>query len=253
MYRYVDKELTFTPIIKRALRLHYVTLKHTIPFIICITVIKYLAVMLTSLIGNNVISDFLYVVTAFILAYFFSMALLAAHRAFIDKPLATMEAVRTITRRLFPIFATFVCYVLGAMIVYTVADLAMRGVDHLVGDRTSTAYMTTVLIAFALMMVFVGMFYFSYPLTVISEKGWRKAFFDSAILSERVKFNVLILIMILAAAVLLLTPGSIGEYILSSYHLELVFDFVVLCVLMPLYINLMLLTIHAGKQQAGIE
>lgn len=253
MYRYVDKELTFTPIIKRALRLHYVTLKHTIPFILCITVIKYLAVLLTGFVGNNVVSDFLYVVTAFIIAYFFSMALLAAHRAFIDKPITTMDAARAITQRLLPIFITLLCYAFGATIVYLIADLVMRGVDHLIGDRTATVYMATFIITSVLTLVFVGMFYFCFPLTVLDEKEWRKAFFDSAILTEKLKFNVLILILILGATVLLLTPGSIGEYILSSYHLELIFDFVVLCVLVPLYINLMLLTIHAGKQQAGIE
>ncbi len=253
MNRYLNNEITFSIMLKQAVRLHYLTLKHTIPFILAITIIKYAAVLLASLFSSDYVRDVIYIIAGLGIAYFFAAALLTTHRAFIDKSTTVFDIVSDIAKRIKPIFITLLVYVAGVIAIYYFMQLVLIGVDRLIVDRTSALHGGMAIISAMFCILYAAMFYFSFAIAVIDEKPFHKAFYNSALLSEKEKFSVMVLFIIFFAVIILLTPATISEYLLSSYHLGALFDFVVLCVAVPLYINLLLLTINDAKQQVLVE
>lgn len=249
MNRYPDNELTFSALFKRSMRLHYLTLKHTIFFILGITLLKYFSVLAIA-ITTGYAHQVIYIIAALIILYLFSAALLSAQRAFLDKPESALNAVKTIWRRVLPIYVTLLIYVVGMVILYYLIEYAALAVDKLLHEpQSSSLHGGSLILMTAVLFTYIAMLYFAFPLVIIDEKSVGKAFYDSAVLTEKNKAGVLLLILILCATLVLLTPGAVHEYFLSLYHLDAVFDFVVLCVATPIYINLLLLLINDSKQQ----
>lgn len=248
MNRYPESELDFTDLLYRSVRLHYLTLKHTVFCILMITLVKYLSaisfVFVSSLYGRIVV----YVIAGLIVSYLLAGTLLAAQRAFNDRPESIFDALKTIWHRLIPIYTTFLAYVVGSVAVYFLAKFAMIGLMKVLHE-SSALHDASLMLTTVLMLVYVAMFFFSFPLSIIDDKPIHKAFYESALLGERNKFGILVLFVIMGLTILLLVPGMIHEYFLSLYHLDAVFDFVVLCVAVPIYINLLLLLINDSKCQ----
>lgn len=71
MTRYPMQELSFSELLKRSVRLHYLTLKHTIFCILFMTITKYACILLLGLFLNTYSQDVIYIVAALIMAYFF--------------------------------------------------------------------------------------------------------------------------------------------------------------------------------------
>lgn len=248
MNRYPETELDLSVLLKRSIRLHYLTLKHTIFFILAMTVVKYLSILLLALFPGHLVHIAVYVVAVLLIVYFFAAALLAAQRAFTDQPLSTLDAVKSVWKRILPIYGTFLAYVIGAVVVYHLGNYLVIGVEKLLHESLDVSGITLI-ISTAFLLVFVAMFYFSFPLSIIDEKPIHQAFYDSVLLTEKNKFGILVLFLILGATLILLIPGAMHEYFLTLYHLDAVFDFVVLCVATPIYINLLLLLINDAKKQ----
>ncbi|OGT41209.1 MAG: hypothetical protein A3F13_08220 [Gammaproteobacteria bacterium RIFCSPHIGHO2_12_FULL_40_19] len=249
MNRYPDNELSFSDLLKRSIRLHYLTLKHTIFFILVITLIKYLSVLalaLTPMPAHKAV----YIIAALIISYFFAAALVAAQRAFLDQSGSMLNALKTIWHRILPIYGTLLIYVIGTIILYYLIDSVTFAVDKLLHEPSSSSlHGGSLILMTALMFMYIAMFYFAFPITIIDEKPVHKAFYDSTLMTEKNKFGVLILFLILCSTIVLLIPGAIHEYFLTLYHLDAVFDFIVLCVAGPIYINLLLLLINDSKKQ----
>ena len=249
MNRYPDNVMSFSDLLKRSIRLHYLTLKHAIFFILMITLIKYLSILVlafTPMRAHKVV----YIVAALIIAYLFAAALLSVQRAFFDRSESVLSAIKTIWRRILPIYTTLLTYVVGIVVIYYLTDYATMAVDKVLHEPTTSGlHGGTLIFMTAIMFVYIAMFYFSFPISVIDEKSMRRAFYDSALLSEKNKFGILVLFLILGSTLMLLLPGAVHEYFLTVYHLDAVFDFVVLCVATPIYINLLLLLINDAKKQ----
>lgn len=249
MNRYPDSVMPFSALLKRSVRLHYLTLKHAIYFILGITLIKYLSLLAIAF-APLYVRIVVYVVAALIISYLFAAALLSVQRAFLDKPQSALDAIKTIWRRILPIYGTLLIYIVGMVILYYLINAATLAVDKLLHEpHSSSLHGGSLIIMTALLLTYIAMLYFAYPLAIIEERSIGQAFYDSAILGEKNKAGVLLLILILCATMVLLVPGAVHEYFLMLYHLDAVFDFVVLCVAAPIYINLMLLLINDSKQQ----
>jgi len=251
MNRYPNNEMSLGDIFNRSVRLHYLTLKHTILCIFFITIVKYISMILIQSVSTQY-QYLIYVIAATAIVYFFSAALFATHRAFIDESQSIRVTLKTIWHRAIQIYTTFAAYIIGIILVDYLSKLLVLGIDKIF-HQAITSNGVTLIVTTILVMVYIATFYFAFPITVIDEKPAHKAFYISALLTEKTKFAVLISFMILSAVILLLTPGMINEYLLSTYHLDALFDFVVLCVAVPLYINLLLFIIHDAKQQVVLE
>ena len=252
MNRYFDHEMGFSDLFKRSFRLHYLTLKHTIPCILFITIAKYISASLIGLFQNIFVQAVIYIAAIAVIAYFFAVALLETHRSFIDKPQSIRDAIKTVWKRITPIATTFVAYIIGGIIVFIFMQSLLFAAGKIF-QPSSNLQLFLWIIKSIFLMVYIAVLYFSFPLTIIDETPVFKAFYNSAVLTEKQKWGVFVLFFIFSAIVLLLTPGTINEYFLSVYHLDILFDFVVLCVAIPLYINLLLLLMHNAKLQVVFD
>src|SRR3990167_1757618 len=250
MNRYPTNELSLRKIVKCSLRLHYLTLKHTIYCILGITLVKYTAVFLMMIFPDVVAQLSFFSIGTLVVIYFFSVALLTTHYAFIDKTQSLTHVFKIVNQRLLPILTTFILYVGGIIFIFFASKLMTHALNQLYFHGSlSVTDGGGMLIVCILLMVYIALFFFSLPIAVIDKKSIKKSFYDSALLTEGNKVGVLILFFLLLTVLILLTTGTIHEYFLSMYHLDIVFDFVVLCVAIPLYINLLLLLIHDSKVQ----
>lgn len=248
MNRYPTEALSVRNLLKLSIRLHYVTLKQVIACVLVITIVKYFCVLLGKL--YPVIASQLIIsgVAIILTIYFFAAALLAAHRAFIDHPISVGEAIKTIGRKSVKIYTTFFAYFFGTMAVYFFAKFSAMRILKLLHMQTTSSPGVILYMAF-LCMLFLALFYFSFPITVIDDKPVHKAFYESALLTEKNKLGILLSVCIFFMAYVLMMPKMLHEHFLVVYHLSALFDFVVLCVSIPLYINLLLLLMNDSKQQ----
>lgn len=252
MNRYSNTQSLFGELLKKTFRLHYLTLKHTILCILVITVVKYIAAYFNVFTHNLVVDFTVDMIAMFAIVYFFACALSATHAAFTDQPQSFIESIKLTWKNGINIFGTYVCYFIGFWIVYWFTQLIAYAIGRIFHEPTVLHGLSLFLIAVVTLM-YVAMFCFSYPLAVLEKKPIYQHFYDSILLSEKQRFGILILFIILSVIFFLVTPNSAQEYFLTSYHLEGVFDFVVLCVLMPLFVNLLLFLIADAKIQVAAE
>lgn len=253
MNRYPKEEIGFKELVKRSLSLHYLTLKQVIVCVLVITIVKYFSMMLSVLYPEPMPLLINMIVSLIFYVYFFAAALLAAHRIFIDQPISISVALATVWRRGIRIFTTFFVYVFGLILVFYFAKLTGEGVLKLLHINPSLPNQGVIFYMAILCLLFLALFYFAFPITVINDKPVQQAFYDSVVLSEKNKFGILMSICILFIAYVLMTPKMVHAYLLAAYHLDVVFDFIVLCVAIPLYINAVLLLINDSKRQVRMD
>lgn len=252
MNRYPDKVLSLTEILKRSIRLHYLTLKHTIACILLIAIVKNVAVMGLSLFTSAIMQWIIYLVAAVLIVYFFAVALQATNSAFRDQPKSIMDSMKSAWNNIIQTYLAFFAYVFGAIIVFRITRLLIVAVDKLIHEPSAMHGLVHI-IALTLTLLFVAIFYFGFPITIVDEKSMHKSFYDSILLSEKEKLGILMSLLILGAVILLLTPSLVSEYFLSMFHLDALFDFVVLCVALPLFVNSLLLLLSDAKKQMALE
>lgn len=249
MNRYPNAEASLTQLLKNSFRLHYLTLKHIIFFILLLTALKYLSFIVTLFVSNWIAQIIVYCITALPAIYLFSAALLSTHDAFMDRSKTFSDALLETRKNAKNIYITLFGYIVGILCTYAFAKLLGLAVYHLLDKYFTAVHGFTMIFSATLMLMFVAMFFFSYPLAVIDSKKIQNTFYDSLVLSDKNKFGIIILFFIMIAINVLISPASLQEYFLSTYHLGVLYDFVVLCVMLPLFINLLLLLINDAKLQ----
>lgn len=252
MHRYLTEATTLTALLTQSIRSHYATLKHTIFYILCIAIIKNAAFYLADLTTNRFLSAVIFIVATLAAIYFFSAALLATHEVFCDQPKTAKDILFAIKERILKIYSSVILYVVGTVIVYYIIRLLLIVIGKIVHEP-SAIHGGLLIIGWAIIFVYIAVFYFAMSLCVIKNITLKDAFHDSILQTERVKANVFLLYVILGAIVLLISPAMLHEYFLSTYYLTPLFDFIVLCVLGPIYINFMLLSMHDAQLQLGVE
>ncbi|EKD92032.1 MAG: putative membrane spanning protein [uncultured bacterium] len=252
MNRYPTNPVLMGNLFNRSVRLHYLTLKHTIFYIALIALIKNIVFYLAGLTANFFLDALIFIVGALFIIYFYAAALLATHEAFCDQPQSIKTILLKIKERIFTIYASFILYIVGTIAVYYFVKLILIAAGRLIHEP-SAIHGGLLIIGWALIFVYIAIFYFSISLCIIKSTSLKEAFYDSMLQTERVKFNVFVLYAILGAIALLISPVMLHEDFLSTYHLATPFDFVVLCVLAPLYLNLTLLSIHDATLQLETE
>lgn len=248
MNRYPTEEMSPRQLLRRSVRLHYLTLKYTILFFLIMVVIKYLALFVLNFIANSYLKILVEIVAAVMIFYCFSATLLTAHQAFIDKPLLSFKhALKRIWFHSREIYATCLIYAAGGIIIYELTILTVFVVAKFTHPINPSTHNIILAVGIILLVMYVSMLYFSVPLAILDQESIWKSFYRSVWLTEKNKVGIFISFSIVGILLLLLTPGMMHEYLLSVYHLDSLFDFVVLCVGAPIYINFLLFLIHDSK------
>src|SRR3990167_827195 len=207
---YPTGELGLGQLLKRSLRMHYLSLKYSIFCILLITFVKYLATSLPLIVSNPYVEWSLYLVSGLAISFLFSAALLATHRAFIDDPKPIGNAIRTIWARKLPIYAVLAAYFAGIFLLHYVVVAVIAIEDHFLASIAIHGF--TLMMLTAIMLTFIAMFFFAPSFVVIEEGTFSKVARSSLILGEKNKFGILVLFIFLFAIVLLLAPNSMHEY-----------------------------------------
>lgn len=253
MNRYPTHELSLWQLFKQSFRLHYLTLKHSIFFILVLTLVKFGATLLLNYFSNYLVQDAIFFIAILLGVFFFSAALFAAHESFTDHSRKLIDVLTEIKGNLVNIYAAFIAYLAIIVGSNVLANLLNMLVRKLLTNIDSPVYGATTIISLVIILMAIGMFSLIYPLAVIDKKKIRNAFHDSLLLSDRSKFGLLALFFMLIVINLLVSPRALQEYFLSSYYLSPIFDFIVLCVMIPLFINFLLLLINDAKLQVKEE
>lgn len=247
MIRYLDTESSLTQLLYKSFRLHYLTLKHTIFCLLAIALVKYLSAYFVLMTRNVYVESVIYVISAVFIVYFFTAALIATHRAFLDQPQSFLDSLKAAWEKKFSILISFFGYVIGFFIILFFADLLITAVNRLFHEPSVLHGFSLILKLTALLM-YLAMFSLAFPLSIIDdEKSFYAAFIKSIIFSEKNKLGIFLLFFMLGITFLLISPQTVQEYFLTMYHLEGLFDFVVLCVFAPLFINMLLMTIQDSR------
>ncbi|PIZ03707.1 MAG: hypothetical protein COY58_07685 [Gammaproteobacteria bacterium CG_4_10_14_0_8_um_filter_38_16] len=247
MNRYPDAQTTFAPLLRRSFRLHYLTLKHTIFFILAIAIIKTITSFLMVYMREPYLIDVIAIAGVLIALYFFSAALFSTHRAFTDKAVSVMDALRTVWKNGLRIYSALLGYIVGAVATIILMRLLVSGIDRLLHQEI-ILHNFLILMMIAVSTLYIAIFSLSFPLIVIdSNQSIFKVFHDSVVLSEKNKFGIALLFFLMGMIYTLVSPATLQEYFLTVYHLQGLYDFVVFCVFIPLFINILLMVVHDSK------
>lgn len=252
MNRYPDNELTFTEMVLRAIRLHYLTLKYTIVIIIALTLLKSVLLTITRFFPSDAMQYLITLIAILGVTYLVSVALLSTHQAFIDQPKSLNSVLKTTLERLPMLYATLALYILGSVVVYYFVKLLLMAIAKLINEP-SPMHAALLLIGISFVVGYFVIFSFALPLCLIEKKSLRDAFYESLLLTEKNKFGVFMLFMIFGAMTFLVLPNSIHEHLLNLYHLDLVFDLIALSVAFPIFINLFLIVMNNCQREFTLE
>ena len=247
---YPTGELGMGALLKRALRLHYLSLRYSILCILLITITKFIATSMPTVFSNGYIAFATYLLCTLLISFFFSAALLATHRAFIDQPKPIKNAIQTIWVEKKRIYAILAAYAAGIVCLHYLT-LGILFLEERLFPSIAVHGFTLMLLT-ALLLTFVAMFFFAPFYVVIEKTSFGSVVRSSLILGEKNKFGIFLLFILLFVLTLLLAPKSMHEYYLSTYHLDVLYDFIALCVLLPIFINFTLLLINDSKQQVPV-
>jgi hypothetical protein len=249
MNRYPAEVLSLGQMVKHAFRLHYLTLKNTIFFILLLVMVKYFSAVFSLFFTNPIIDGALSIVTLLFGIFLFSAAMYSTHASFMDHKNSFSGAFYATKQNALSIYAAFFAYVGIILLGYLIAKLFGMIIFKLVSDFRSPVHGLRVILSATIVLMTVGMFFFVYPLAVIDPKKITKTLYNSLVLSDKSKIGIFTLLFIIIAIHLLISPASLQEFFFSTYHLGVVYDFVVLSVMVPLFINLLLLIINDAKLQ----
>jgi hypothetical protein len=248
MQCYPDKEMSTLGLVKQITRLLYTSFKKSLVWIVLIALVQHASISWLATFGGFYGQAVIDMLALILIAFFFSVALYSSHHAFIDQPVSMMGSIKAIWQKKIHIFSVLLMYVVGAILVYYAVELIIQGVDRLLHEPSALHGLTLILTT-AFLLMYVAMFYFAFPLAVIDEKPFPSVFYDSLLLTEKNKTGVIVLLMILGALIIMMTPGMAYMDYLMAYHLQFLYTLVLLCIAVPIYINLLLLLIHDSKKQ----
>lgn len=244
MNRYFETPQKFSVIFGRAVRLHYLSLKYAIIPILLITLVKFLGNSFYQLTENSFARYVIVIVALTLCAYLFAIAFLSAHQAFLDQPNTFLNNTQQIWNEKLPVLISFWLYVGGLTVLYYFLSYVNTGIASLVSSHSPVPGIVNIFIA-AILIIYVALFYFLYPLSIIDSKNTLRVNCTRSItLSEKNKYGVIASLFILILMLLLVMPSSVPEYFLAMLHLDIVLDFCVFSVVLPLIINLLLLLIR---------
>lgn len=248
MTHYPAEVMSARKLLRYALRMHYLSLKHTIFFLLMLVIIKYIALFFIHLTDRVWLQSIIEIIAIPFFLYFFAAGLLATHYAYTDQSLRFNGGyLKIIWKRQWDIYKTFFIYAVGFFVVYGIMLLVVFLTNRIAHTTDASSNYIILLIGAVLLVMYGAMLYFSVPLIIIDKKPNGNVFYRSILLSEKNKFGVILSLSILGATLLLLMPGMLHEYFLSAYHLNAVFDFLVLCVAAPIYFNFLLFLINDSK------
>jgi hypothetical protein len=204
-------------------------------------------------ISNGIAKTVIYFFAWMIVVYLFSAALFSSHEAFMDRSKTFSDALMEIKKNALNIYATFFGYVISVLCAYAIARLLRYAAYEILPHYLSPVHGVMLIISATIVLMSVFMFFYSYPLAVIDSKKIQNTFYDSLVLSDRNKLGIFTLFAILIAVAMLISPEALQEYFLSTYHLGVLYDFLVLCVMIPFFINLLLFLINDAKLQLMAE
>ena len=248
---YPTTEVNFSKIVKLSLRHYFKTFCYSL---ICI-ILLFLATRPNLLSFANLYSQ-LTVKYVFIIAifFFFSVALLAAHLAFKGvENQGYKSAFKKICKRVLNIAGTIIVYAVGILIILYATHYMRIGILHVDVNASQTIKGLLIMLELVFLGVFLCMFFFSYPVSVIHEKSIPKSFLYAALLSEKNKIGIFLLLFIITLPYSLMRNHGMDFQFVAQHHLSFVYDFVVLSFFVPVFINLLLLFINDSKNQFAAD
>ena len=94
MNRYPNEVISLSRMFGKSVRLHYLTLKHSILFIFLITVIKFIATLAIQPTTNTYLEWLIIIIATFLIVYCFSAALYGVQAAFKDAPPSIAQNIK---------------------------------------------------------------------------------------------------------------------------------------------------------------
>ncbi|OGT33915.1 MAG: hypothetical protein A3C44_02660 [Gammaproteobacteria bacterium RIFCSPHIGHO2_02_FULL_39_13] len=247
MSYYPERALGFSNLTKIAFRFYLVTLKQAAPFIFLIVLVKQFCAAFEVVYKTGLPNVITNTVTVAIIIFLLSAIILSAHRAFSETVGSFLKIFVDTVKNTPRIFITTVFFIVGCIGFYGLIELAHKGL-HQLFPAPSAIHGVMLFILTIISLVYVFMFILSVPLVVIQQCGIFKSFLRSALLSEKNITGVIVLFFFSLLLISFISKGLVlREYFVPIYYLDVVYDFVVLCIGIPLLTNILLLVLHDSE------
>lgn len=169
--------------------------------------------------------------------FLFSMALYRADALLKQQPVSFMQASKVIIQRILKVLAAVLIFVISIILIALLVKWVMFSLFRLEG---AIAVLGLTLIGGLPIMAGLIFFYFTVPLIAVDNESLWMAFYRSADLTQQNWLYVFGLYTGMIVILIALLPYTLHAHWLKTYYLMEVFNLSVLCLLLPLLINMTL-------------
>lgn len=257
MNTYPKREITFRKMFQLSFRQHFSTMYYGF---FCIALLFLIAFMHAHFLQNVHDHSFapvtilgFKVIYVLFFIFFFSVALLNTHQAFSGQGYHYTDAFRKICLRMPRLLLILGIYIGGmCLLIYLLRGLH-TAIFYLDKQADSAVEFVVDFFSLIVFLLFICIFFFSFPLAVIKHDSLSTTFKESMLLSEKNKTGIILLLFFITMTYsLLLSQGQDISFV-ARHQLGYLYDFLVLCVMVPLCMNFLLLLINDAKQQIKID
>lgn len=245
MILYPSKPLTYFRILLKSLRHHPIVLKQTILLIAVMVIVKDLFIYLGGLPSNIYLRWLFMVLISVVLIYLWSVMLYLTSELFSARVISLQSAIQRVNKRLLQIYGCCLTYVIGAALLVAFANFLLLIAKRYDADIPLVMESLWVVVLGGIpTLVYLISCLFALPIVIMEDVGVFAAFNQSRRLVKRRWFGVFGVYMIFLITMLLTSPNTIHAHLLRHYHIEVLFDFVVLCVMLPIFTNAVLFMLN---------
>lgn len=229
--------------IDQSFKCYWPVFKRIVPWAFCLTLIEGISTYSNLYLVNDVFYWICLLLESFAFLFVLGAMLYQANSILEEKPVTFKEACLMVCRRLGSMYMVFVLFI-AIIISYCVLFFHIM---HRLGEHAHSQPLLAnifLLFALALLMVFIVFFLFTLPLIVLEGLSALNAIKQAYQLSKShpvLIFTVYASISIVAVVVF---PATQHAHFFMRYHVWLLFDFIMYCLLLPFVLNYMLFLLN---------
>lgn len=235
MSRYPQEFCDFDQLVSLSFRYWFKCLLQI--FFIIVVFVGVLSIMYHLPPVHRVVETIAIIISSAVAFFLFSMALYRADTMLKDQPVSLIDAAKVTIMRILKVWAAILVLCITLVLISFLVKWVIFSLFRLEGV---TAALGITFIGGLPVMVGLIFFYFTVPIIAVDNESLWRAFYRSADLTQQKWLHVFGLYTGGVILFMALMPYSRHAHWLKDHYLSEVFNWLVLCLIMPLLVNLTL-------------
>lgn len=239
---------TFGQLFSISLRKYLPVLHKIILMILIMTVVKDAYLYLGGMPSNRILNYIIEIIIAVVVAYFVFASLYMTNCVLNQKKITFREAMVAVWTRALKAYLAVIIYIAIFIILLFIAYLLL----HIIHSTSKREMLYQALIMLFIVglpfLIFIIFSFFAIPLIIVDNVSVYVGFRQSIkLLGKQHWIKPFVLYLILVILSIIVDPSTRHGHFIAKYDANALFDFIVFCIVLPVYYSLLVLLINDLK------